>query len=83
MKIITINLSEKYLAAIQVLTDEGIYPSRSQAIRVALKDFLENELNLYEDLDSDNFREIVKNIGKQNWVLNVISVEANFTQREV
>ena len=83
MKIITINLSEKYLAAIQVLTDEGIYPSRSQAIRVALKDFLENELNLYEDLDSDNFREIVKNVGKQNWVLNVISVEANFTQREV
>lgn len=66
MKIITINLSEKYLAAIQVLTDEGIYPSRSQAIRVALKDFLENELNLYEDLDSDNFREIVKNVGKQN-----------------
>jgi len=66
LKIITINLSEKYLAAIQVLTDEGIYPSRSQAIRVALKDFLENELNLYEDLDSDNFREIVKNVGKQN-----------------
>ena len=60
IKIITINLPEKYLAAIQVLNDQGIYPSRSEAIRVALKDFLESELGFYEALDSDNLRKHIK-----------------------
>ncbi|MHA2288597.1 MAG: ribbon-helix-helix domain-containing protein, partial [Promethearchaeota archaeon] len=39
MKIITINLPEKYLEAIQTLNDLGIYPSRSEAIRTALSEF--------------------------------------------
>ena len=43
MQIITINLPEKYLAAIQTLNEYGIYPSRSEAIRIALKDFLTDE----------------------------------------
>lgn len=60
MKIITINLPEKYLAAIQVLNDLGIYPSRSEAIRIALRDFLSNELKMYLDLDADNFNMLVK-----------------------
>ncbi|MHA2474883.1 MAG: ribbon-helix-helix domain-containing protein [Promethearchaeota archaeon] len=34
MKIITINLPEKYLQAIQILNDMNIYPSRSEAIRM-------------------------------------------------
>ncbi|TXT55019.1 MAG: hypothetical protein BAJALOKI2v1_710015 [Promethearchaeota archaeon] len=56
MRIITINLPEKYLAAIQTLNDMGLYPSRSEAIRTALQDFLSDELlfdkNLEEDFDT-------------------------------
>jgi Arc/MetJ-type ribon-helix-helix transcriptional regulator len=36
MKIITINLPEKYLQAIQILNDMNIYPSRSEAIRMTI-----------------------------------------------
>ncbi len=56
MKIITINLPEKYLDAIQTLQDLGIVPSRSQALRNALHDFLGKELKFSNDLGSDSFR---------------------------
>ena len=54
MQIITINLPEKYLDAIQILNDYKIYPSRSEAIRIALKQFLANELKMDEELEEDN-----------------------------
>ena len=60
MKIITINLPEKYLQAIQILNDLGIYPSRSEAIRVALRDFLANELKLFSDLDDASFKILIR-----------------------
>ena len=67
MKIITINLPEKYLSAIKILNDLGIYPSRSEAIRIALRDFLTNELKMYEDLDEEILPYILKNrINKLN-----------------
>ena len=55
MRIITINLSEKYLDAIQILNDLDMYPSRSEAIRVALAEFLKNEINFYGDLEPHTF----------------------------
>jgi Arc/MetJ-type ribon-helix-helix transcriptional regulator len=62
MKIITINLPERYLSAIQILNDLDIYPSRSEAIRKALHNFLSDELNfLNQDLDEDNFERLIKN----------------------
>ena len=61
MKIITINLPEKYLAAIQILNDLGKYPSRSEAIRIALKDFLDNELTMYQSLEEESFKMLVRN----------------------
>ncbi|MGQ4874029.1 MAG: ribbon-helix-helix domain-containing protein [Promethearchaeota archaeon] len=61
MKIITINLPEKYLDAIQTLNDLGIYPSRSEAIRIALRDFLSKELKMYEELETENFKMLAKN----------------------
>ena len=63
MKIITINLPEKYLAAIQVLNDLGQYPSRSEAIRVALGDFLSKELKMYNDLEEDSFKILIRSKG--------------------
>lgn len=52
MKIITINLPEKYLDAIQTLIDAKTYPSRSEAIRMALRNFLLNEQAFYKTLGS-------------------------------
>ena len=61
MKIITINLPEHYLSAIQILNDLGVYPSRSEAIRIALKDFLDDELRLYETLEDKPFKMLMRN----------------------
>lgn len=60
MKIITINLPEKYLAAIQVLQDMGVYPSRSEALRVALKQFLVKELKFNSELEPESFKMITR-----------------------
>jgi len=60
MRIITINLSEKHLDAIQVLTDLGLYPSRSEAVRSALGDFLKEELQFYENLNIDSFQTTIE-----------------------
>ena len=60
MKIITINLPEKYLEAIQTLNDLGVYPSRSEAIRTALSEFLGDELDMFENLEDKTFRMLVR-----------------------
>jgi Arc/MetJ-type ribon-helix-helix transcriptional regulator len=66
MKIITINLPEKYLQAIQILNDMGVYPSRSEAIRMALHDFLSKELKMYKDLDDENFKILIRSKTNKN-----------------
>jgi Arc/MetJ-type ribon-helix-helix transcriptional regulator len=60
MKIITINLPEKYLEAIQTLNDLGVYPSRSEAIRCALSDFLGDELKMFKNLEDETFKMLVR-----------------------
>ncbi|MBY8981629.1 MAG: ribbon-helix-helix protein, CopG family [Candidatus Lokiarchaeota archaeon] len=60
MQIITINLPEKYLDAIQILNDLKIYPSRSEAIRVALNNFLSDELKMDKELEVDNFKMLAR-----------------------
>lgn len=60
MKIITINLPEKYLEAIQTLNDLGVYPSRSEAIRTALSQFLSDELKMFQNLEDETFKMLVR-----------------------
>ena len=70
MKIVTVNVPESYLGAINKLIGEnGLYPSRSELIRVAVRDFLLRELKMAnnmakynkseeeaeEDFDEENF----------------------------
>lgn len=66
MKIITINLPEKYLQAIQILNDMGLYPSRSEAIRTALNNFLSNELKMFNDLEDDSFKMLIRSKSSQH-----------------
>ena len=67
MKIVTVNIPESYLDSIEKLVGEnGLYPSRSELIRVAVRDFLLRELKMadtmakyketeIEDFDDENF----------------------------
>ena len=66
MQIITINLPEKYLDAISILNERVVYPSRSEEIRIDLKEFLTEELKLYQELEEDNFKILVGNINNNH-----------------
>ena len=70
MKIVTVNVPESYIGAINKLIGEnGLYPSRSELIRVAVRDFLLRKLKMAnnmakynqseeeaeEDFDEENF----------------------------
>jgi len=51
MKIVTVNVPESYIDAIKKLVGEdGLYPSRSELIRCAVRDFLLNELTLARNM---------------------------------
>ncbi|MEJ2252504.1 MAG: ribbon-helix-helix domain-containing protein [Candidatus Lokiarchaeota archaeon] len=51
MKIVTVNIPESYLDSISKLVgDNGLYPSRSELIRVAVREFLIKEINLAKSL---------------------------------
>ena len=52
---ITINFPEVYDARIQDLKELGITPSRSEAVRTALREFLQRELNDNLELLLENF----------------------------
>jgi Arc/MetJ-type ribon-helix-helix transcriptional regulator len=55
MKIVTVNVPESYLDAIEKLTgNDGLYPSRSELIRCAVRDFLIKELQMAKKLIRSN-----------------------------
>ena len=68
MKIVTINCPESYLQAIEKLVGEnGLYPSRSELIRVAVREFLIKELRLAKNLPNFNESD-VDNYDKEKFV---------------
>lgn len=51
MKIVTVNVPESYITAIKKLVGEnGLYPSRSELIRCAVRDFLLKEIKLAQNM---------------------------------
>ena len=78
MKVVTINCPEKYIEAIERLIGEGgLYPSRCELIRCAVREFLIKELRMAKnitkykkpelpDFDEENFVRIpVENKNKE------------------
>jgi len=59
MKIITINLPNRYFDGLKTLADLGVFESKSHAVRVALKEFLSKELSFLEDLGLEAFEGII------------------------
>lgn len=59
MKIVTVNVPESYIGAINKLIGEnGLYPSRSELIRCAVRDFLLKELKMANNMAKYNETEI-------------------------
>ena len=44
MRLITVKMSDIYVNGLDKLVESGMYPSRSEAIRVAVRDLLKREL---------------------------------------
>ena len=58
MKICTVNVPESYIGAINKLIGEnGLYPSRSELIRVAVREFLLKELKMAKNMAKYNEQE--------------------------
>ena len=58
LKICTINVPDSYLECMDVLVEMGFYPSRSEAVRIALKQFIGREATLFDSLDPDFFESL-------------------------
>lgn len=55
MKIVTVNVPESYVEAIEKLIGEdGLYPSRSELIRCAVREFLLKELRMAKNMAKYN-----------------------------
>ncbi|MCJ7817287.1 MAG: ribbon-helix-helix domain-containing protein [Candidatus Thorarchaeota archaeon] len=44
MRLIAVHLPERIVTDIQELVEKGLYPNRSEAIRIAIRDLLKREL---------------------------------------
>ena len=68
MKIVTVNIPESYLESIKKLVgDDGLYPSRSELIRVAVREFLIRELKMANNMAKYK-EEKVEEIDDENYV---------------
>lgn len=69
MKIVTVNIPETYLDSIEKLVGEsGLYPSRSELIRVAVRDFLLRELKMANNMAKYRETESEDNFDDENYV---------------
>ena len=55
LQVVTINVPDAYITAFETLIDLGMFNSRSEIVREALNEFLVNDKQLKEDLDTSNF----------------------------
>ena len=46
MRMLTVFIPESYIETLNILVSEEIFPNRSEAIRVAIRDLIRNELLL-------------------------------------
>ena len=68
MKIVTVNIPESFLDSIKKLVGgNGLYPSRSELIRVAVRDFLLRELKMADNMAKYKETE-VENFDDENFV---------------
>ena len=68
MKIVTVNVPESYIDAInKLIGEDGLYPSRSELIRCAVREFLLKELKTANNIVRFNNSE-VNDFDEENFV---------------
>ena len=68
IKIVTVNIPESYLDSVEKLVGEkGLYPSRSELIRVAVRDFLLRELKMADNMAMHKEKD-VEEFDEENYV---------------
>lgn len=79
MKIVTVNIPESFIEAIEKLIgDNGLYPSRSELIRCAVREFLLKELRMAKDLPILEEPVFEKAIDEDKFVRIPVDKEDNF-----
>lgn len=69
MKIVTVNVPESYIEAIKKLVGRnGLYPSRSELIRCATREFLLKELKLAETMKKYQDVPVLDDFDDKNFV---------------
>ena len=77
MKIVTVNVPESYISAIEKLVGEnGLYPSRSELIRCAVREFLLKELRMAKNIAKYNEPE-VDDFDHEHYVKVPVSRDSN------
>jgi len=84
MKIITVNVPESYIDTINKLIGEnGLYPSRSELVRVATREFLLKELKLAKNIKKfSESKEDLSNFDLENDNLVRIPIEKRDANNE-
>lgn len=59
MRLIAVHLPDRILDDIQQLVKNGLYPNRSEAIRIAIRDLLKRELWDQSMLPNERISEVV------------------------
>jgi Arc/MetJ-type ribon-helix-helix transcriptional regulator len=79
MKIMTINVPLYYFEKLDWLIAKGLYPSRSEILRVAIQRMFEHELNFIEHLEKEFERENPPNpMSKTQIDENIVHLEKEF-----
>jgi antitoxin ParD1/3/4 len=60
MRLIAVHLPDRILGDIQRLVDGGLYPNRSEAIRIAIRDLLKRELWDQTMVQKERISEVVE-----------------------
>jgi antitoxin ParD1/3/4 len=60
IKLISVNLPESYLNILEMLVSQGVFPNRSEAIRVAIRDLIKTEYLIEESIKKNIYPTILE-----------------------
>lgn len=76
MKVVTVNVPEAYIEAIKKLVgDDGLYPSRSELIRCAVREFLLKEMGLAKTFSHTNYEKVKTEVINESKTLVRIPID--------
>lgn len=61
-KVQTIYIPEIFVNLLELYVRIGVFPNKSEGLRIILKDFLIRELQLLEDFDLNSFGDLIKEV---------------------